>query len=45
MWPDGKKHSRDVYVKTREECEEKLKLLIMETKVKLIELKRQKIER
>ena len=24
-WPDGKKHARNVYAHTREECEEKLK--------------------
>lgn len=29
MWPDGKKHARNVYAKTREECEEKLKALIV----------------
>ncbi len=27
-WPDGKKHSRNIYAHTREECEEKLKSLI-----------------
>ena len=32
MWPDGKKHSRNVYAKTREECGEKLKVLIVEMK-------------
>ena len=31
VWPDGKKHSRNVYAKTRKECEEKLKVLILET--------------
>ena len=29
-WPDGKKHARNVYAHTREECEEKLKALIAE---------------
>ena len=29
-WPDGKKHARNVYAHTREECEEKLKVLIVE---------------
>ena len=31
-WPDGKKHARNVYAHTREECEEKLKVLIVEMK-------------
>ena len=31
-WIDGKKHARNVYAHTREECEEKLKVLIAETK-------------
>lgn len=43
-WPDGKKHARNVYTHTREECEEKLKVLIEETKAELAELKRQKAE-
>ena len=43
-WPDGKKHARNVYVHTREECEEKLKALIVEMKAELAELKRQKAE-
>ena len=42
MWIDGKKHSRNVYAHTREECEEKLKVLIIEMKNELAELKRQK---
>ncbi len=41
---DGKKHSRNVYAHTREECEEKLKVLIIEMKTELAELKRQKAE-
>ena len=41
-WPDGKKHARNVYAHTREECEEKLKVLIVEMKAELAELKRQK---
>jgi len=41
-WPDGKKHARNVYAHTREECEEKLKVLIVETKAELAELKKQK---
>ena len=43
-WPDGKKHARNVYAHTREECEEKLKVLIIEMKTELAELKRQKAE-
>lgn len=35
VWPDGKKHSRNVYAKTREECEEKLKELILEMKAEI----------
>ena len=30
IWPDGTQHSRNVYARTREECEEKLKALISE---------------
>ncbi|MDD6881969.1 MAG: site-specific integrase, partial [Firmicutes bacterium] len=44
MWIDGKKHSRNVYAHTREECEEKLKVLIIEMKAELADLKRQKAE-
>ena len=43
-WPDGKKHARNIYAHTREECEEKLKVLIMEMKAELAELKRRKAE-
>ncbi len=32
VWPDGKKHARNVYAKTESECEEKLKVLIREMK-------------
>ena len=42
-WIDGKKHARNVYAHTREECEEKLKVLIAEMKAELAELKRQKV--
>ena len=38
VWPDGKKHSRNVYAKTREECEEKLKVLILEMKAEITAL-------
>ena len=41
-WIDGKKHAQNVYAHTREECEEKLKVLIAEMKAELAELKRQK---
>ena len=44
-WIDGKKHARNVYAHTREECEEKLQALIIEMKTELAELKRQKAER
>lgn len=43
-WPDGKKHSRNVYAHTREECDEKLKVLIAQMKVEISEAKRQKVE-
>lgn len=35
VWPDGKKHSRNVYAKTEAECEEKLKVLIREMKAEI----------
>ena len=38
-WPDGKKHARNVYAHTREECEEKLKVLIVEMKAEIAEIK------
>ena len=41
-WINGKKLSRNVYAHTREECEEKLKVLIVEMKAELAELKAQK---
>lgn len=41
-WPDGKKHSRNVYAHTREECEEKLKVLIVEMKAEIAEAQRLK---
>ena len=43
-WPDGKKHARNVYAHTREECEEKLKALIVEMKTEIAEAQRQKAE-
>lgn len=39
-WPDGKKHARNVYAHTREECEEKLKVLIAEMKAEIAEAQR-----
>ena len=42
MWINSKKLSRNVYAHTREECEEKLKVLIAEMKAELAELKAQK---
>ena len=44
-WIDGKKHARNIYAHTREECEEKLKVLIAEMKAELAELKRQKADK
>ena len=41
-WPDGKKHARNVYARTREECEEKLKVLIAEMKAEIAEAQRLK---
>ena len=41
-WPDGKKHARNVYAHTREECEEKMKLLIAEMKAEIVEAQRLK---
>lgn len=45
IWIDGKKHARNVYAHTRKECEEKLKVLIVEMKAELAELKLQKAGR
>ena len=38
-WIDGKKHARNIYAHTREECEEKLAVLIVQMKRELAELK------
>ena len=43
-WPDGKKHARNVYTHTKEECEEKLKVLIAEMKAEIAEAQRLKDE-
>ena len=42
QWPGGKKHARNVYAHTREECEEKLKVLIVEMKAEIAEAQRLK---
>ncbi len=39
MWPDGKKHSRNVYAKTREECKALLPGLIAEMKAEIRAIK------
>ena len=39
MWPDGKKHSRNIYAKTREECEALLPDLITEMKAEIAAIK------
>ncbi len=39
MWPDGKKHSRNVYAKTREECEALLPGLIEQMKAEIKAIK------
>ena len=41
-WPDGKKHVRNVYAHTREECEDKPKVLIVEMKAEIAEAQRLK---
>ena len=41
-WPTAKKHARNVYAHTREECEEKLKTLIVEMKAEIVEAQRLK---
>ncbi len=35
IWPDGKKHARNVYAHTEQECEEKLAVLIPEMKAEI----------
>ncbi|MDD3346990.1 hypothetical protein [Oscillibacter sp.] len=39
MWKDGKRRSRNVYAQTRGECEEKLKVLIVEMKKEIADIK------
>ena len=43
-WPDGKKRARNIYAHTREECEAKLKVLIVEMKAEIAETQRLKAE-
>ena len=35
VWPDGKKHARNIYAKTEAECEEKLAALIVQMKAEI----------
>lgn len=35
VWPDGKKHARNIYAHTKEECEAKLAELIVQTKAEI----------
>lgn len=39
VWPDGKKHSRNVYGHTKEECEPKLKELIIQMNAEIAALR------
>ena len=39
-WPDGKKHPRNIYARTEDECEEKLAELIQQTKAEIAEANR-----
>ena len=39
VWPDGKKHSRNIYGHTEVECEEKLKELILQMKAEIAALR------
>ena len=39
VWPDGKKHSRNVYGHTKEECKEKLAKLILQMKAEIAALR------
>ena len=39
VWPDGKKHSSNVYGHTKEECEEKLAKLILQMKSEIAALR------
>ena len=41
IWPDGTQHSRNVYARTRDECEEKLKAMIEDMNEERKKLKEQ----
>ena len=41
-WPDGKKHARNIYAHSLEECEEKLAQMILEVKAEIAAEKGQK---
>jgi integrase len=43
VWPDGKKHSRNVYGRTEEECEAKLKELILQMKAEIAAIREGKV--
>ena len=43
MWPDGKKHSRNVYGHTEAECEEKLAELILQMKTEIAAIRSGKV--
>lgn len=42
VWPDGRKHTRNVNAHTREGCKKKLKVLIVQMKEEIAEAKKQK---
>ena len=45
VWPDGKKHPRNVYAKTREDCEQLLAEMILQMKAEIAaEKERLKLE-
>ena len=39
-WPDGKKHARNIYAHSEEECEEKLAAMILEVKAEIAAARR-----
>lgn len=43
IWPDGKKHSRNVYGRTEDECEAKLKELILQMKAEIAAIREGKV--
>ena len=43
VWPDGKKHSRNVYGHTEAECEEKLAELILQMKAEIAAIRSGKV--